>query len=212
MQNLARRTLIAAAVVVALAGLTPQAFAQDHPNPRVKLHTSAGDIVLELAADKAPITTKNFLHYVDTKRFDGASFFRASRPKGYTKDDYGIVEGGIRNAPGKLFPPIAHESTAKTGLSNTDGAISMARNAPGTAQANFSICVGDQTYLDADPKDPKGKPGYAAFGHVVEGMDVVRKILVMPTDPKKGTGVMKGEILAKPVKIITARRVSAEAS
>ena len=213
MSSLPKRALIAlAAVLLVLPALAPRALAQDHSNPRVRLHTTAGDIVLELAADKAPITTKNFLHYVDTKRLDGASFFRASRPKGYTKDDYGIVEGGIRNAPGKLFPPIAHESTAKTGLSNTDGAISMARNAPGTAQANFSICVGDQTYLDADPKDPKGKPGYAAFGHVVEGMDVVRKILVMPTDPKKGTGVMKGEILAKPVKIITARRVSAEAS
>jgi peptidyl-prolyl cis-trans isomerase A (cyclophilin A) len=213
MPSHSKRALIAlAAALLPLAAVAPAAFAQAHANPQVRLHTTAGDIVVELAADKAPVTARNFLRYVDAKRFDGASFFRASRPKGYTKDDYGIVEGGIRNAPDKLFPPIAHESTARTGLSNTDGAISMARNAPGTAQANFTICVGDQTYLDADPKDPKAKPGYAAFGHVVEGMDVVRKILVMPTDPRKGTGVMKGEILARPVKIVTARRLSPQGS
>jgi peptidyl-prolyl cis-trans isomerase A (cyclophilin A) len=207
MTLVSKRALIGfAAALMALPAL-----AQDRGNPRVRLHTTAGDVVVELYADKAPITAKNFLRYVDAKRFDGASFFRASRPKGYVGDDYGIVEGGLRNAPGKLFPPIAHESTAKTGLSNTDGTVSMARNAPGTAQANFTICVGDQTYLDADPKDPKGSPGYAAFGKVAEGMDVVRKILVMPTDPKKGTGVMKGEILAHPVIILTARRVATEA-
>jgi len=206
MTQLAKLALIAlAAALVALPALAQSA------DPRVRLHTPDGDIVLELYADKAPITVRNFLHYVDTKRLDGASFFRASRPKGATGDDYGIVEGGLQGQPKKLFPPIAHESTAKTGLSHTDGTISMARNAPGTAQANFTICVGDQTYLDADKDDPKGKPGYAAFGKVVEGMDVVRKILVAPTDPKKGTGVMMGEILAHPVPILTARRVAAGA-
>jgi peptidyl-prolyl cis-trans isomerase A (cyclophilin A) len=82
----------------------------------------------------------------------------------------------------------------------------MTRWAPGTATANFSICVGDQTYLDADPKDPKGNPGYAAFGKVVEGMEVVKTILAEPRDPTKGEGVMKGEMLKKPVPILTARR------
>jgi peptidyl-prolyl cis-trans isomerase A (cyclophilin A) len=196
----------ALSLLLAAAALPGAALAAD---PFVRLHTPQGDIYLELFADKAPITVKNFLRYVDAKRFDGAVFFRASRPKGSTADNYGIVEGGLQNAPGKLFPPIAHESTARTGLSHTDGTISMARNAPGTATADFTICVGDQTYLDADPKDPAKNPGYAAFGRVVSGMDVVRKILVMPADPTKGVGVMKGEILAHPVPILTARRVAA---
>jgi peptidyl-prolyl cis-trans isomerase A (cyclophilin A) len=196
---LTKRTLLALALSLAAA----PAFAQSTTDPYVKLHTAQGDVVIELYAQKAPITVKNFLHYVDTKRFDGATFFRASTPPGDTAKDYGILEGGIENAPEKLFAPIAHETTAKTGLSHTDGTISMARNAPGTAQANFTICVGDQTYLDATAKDP----GYAAFGKVVEGMDVVRKMLKLPTDPNKGKGVMKGEILAHPVVIATARRI-----
>lgn len=191
------------ALALALSVLPGAALAE----PFVRMHTPDGDIYLELFADKAPITVKNFLHYVDTRRFDGAEFFRASTPKGATTKDYGILEGGIEHHPEKLFPPIAHESTAKTGLSNTDGTISMARNAPGTAQANFSIAVGDQTYLDADPKDPAKHPGYAAFGRVVSGMDVVKEILARPTDPHKGEGVMKGEILAHPVPILFVRRV-----
>lgn len=176
-------------------------------DPFVKLHTPDGDIVVELFADKAPITVRNFLHYVDTKRMDGATFYRSSTPPGDTAFDYGILQGGLGTDPKKLFPPIPHESTAKTGLSHTDGTISMTRYAPGTATANFSICVGDQTYLDADPKDPKGKPGYAAFGRVVQGMDVVKKMLAAPRDPKKGVGVMKGEMLKKPIPILTVRRV-----
>jgi peptidyl-prolyl cis-trans isomerase A (cyclophilin A) len=200
-----KRTLAAVALAAVLAG---PALAQT-ANPRVKLHTKEGDIVLELAADKAPVTTKNFLHYVDTKRLDGATFYRASVPKGSTTYDYGLVEGGLQGDLKKTFAGVAHESTVKTGLTHTDGTISMARLAPGTAKADFSICVGDQTYLDADPKDPQANPGYAAFGHVVEGMDVVKKMLAMPTDPNKGKGVMKGEMLAHPVVILTARRVPA---
>jgi peptidyl-prolyl cis-trans isomerase A (cyclophilin A) len=207
---LSKRTLLALALSLA-AGLP--AFAQNPTqgpaNPRVKMHTPQGDIVLELYADKAPITVKNFLHYVDTHRLDGASFYRSSTPPGDKSFDYGILQGGLQGDPKKVFPPIAHESTAKTGLSHTDGTISMTRYAPGTATADFSICVGDQTYLDADPKDPKGKPGYAAFGRVVEGMEVVKKLLAQPRDPNKGVGVMKGEMLARPVPILTVRRVAA---
>lgn len=175
--------------------------------PRVKITTAIGAIVLELEAKKAPITTANFLKYVDRKLFDGASFYRGSQPPGYKADDYGVVQGGLQADPAKVLPPIAHESTLKTGLTNTDGVIAMGRFAPGTAKADWFISVGDQTYLDADPKNPK-QPGFAAFGHVVEGMEVVRKILVMPKDPNKGEGVMKGEMLARPVKILTVRRVA----
>jgi peptidyl-prolyl cis-trans isomerase A (cyclophilin A) len=201
---LTKRTLLALVLSLAAA----PALAQGAANPRVKMHTPQGDIVLELYADKAPITVKNFLHYVDTRRLDGATFYRSSTPPGDKTFDYGILQGGLQGDPKKVFPPIAHESTAKTGLSHTDGTISMTRYAPGTATADFSICVGDQTYLDATPKDP----GYAAFGRVVEGMDVVKKLLAQPRDPNKGVGVMKGEMLAKPVPILTVRRVAAEAA
>jgi peptidyl-prolyl cis-trans isomerase A (cyclophilin A) len=199
---LTKRTLLALALSLAAAA---PAFAQAPANPRVRMHTAQGDITIELYADKAPITVKNFLRYVDTRRLDGATFYRSSTPPGDKAFDYGILQGGLQNDPKKVFAPIPHESTAKTGLSHTDGTISMTRYAPGTATADFSICVGDQTYLDATPKDP----GFAAFGRVVEGMDVVKKMLALPRDPNKGVGVMKGEMLAHPAPILTVRRVAA---
>ena len=202
-----KRTLIALALSLAAAPAFAQTAAST--NPFVKMHTERGDIVLELYADKAPITVRNFLHYVDAKKMDGATFYRSSTPPGDKTFSYGILQGGLGTDPKKLYPPIAHESTAKTGLSHTDGTISMTRYAPGTATANFSICVGDQTYLDADPKDPKANPGYAAFGRVVEGMDVVKTLLAAPRDPTKGVGVMKGEMLAHPAAILTVRRTTA---
>lgn len=175
----------------------------------VKLTTPDGAIVLALDQAKAPITVANFLRYTDTKRYDGATFYRASRPKGYTADDYGSIQGGLQNDPAKVMKPIAHEPTTKTGLSHTDGAISMGRFAPGSATSDFFICVGDNTYLDANPKAKGDNLGFAAFGHVVAGMDVVRKILVKPRSPTAGVGVMKGEMLKPPVPILSARRTTA---
>ena len=202
---LARRTLIALALA---AGLTAQARAQSAappPNPRIVITTTVGEITLELNADKAPITAANFLKYVDRKLYDGATFYRASKPPGQASNDYGSIQGGLQNNPKKVLPPIKHESTLKTGLKHTDGVISMGRHAPGTAQADWFICVGDMGYLDADPKDPSN-PGFAAFGKVVDGMPVVQAILGQPTDPNKGEGAMKGEMLVKPVKIVSIRR------
>lgn len=197
---LLRRSLIA---LLAAASLAAPAFAQEaKPNPRVVITTTEGAITVELAADKAPITTANFLKYVDRKLYDGATFYRASKPPGQTTNDYGSIQGGLRDDVKKKLPPIAHESTLKTGLRHTDGTISMGRYAPGTAQADWVICVGDMSYLDATPTDP----GFAAFGHVTDGMPVVRQILGMPTDPKAGVGAMKGEILVHPVKIVSIRR------
>ena len=212
-----RRLLIAlaaASLAAAAHAQTPPAPAPESPppavstNPKVVLSTAQGDITVELFVDKAPITAKNFLKYVDKKLYDGATFYRASKPPGQTANDYGTVQGGLQNDPAKVLPAIPHESNLKTGILHTDGVISMGRHAPGTAQADWFICVGEMSYLDADPKDPK-TPGFAAFGHVVSGMDVVRKILGMPTDPNRGEGAMKGEMLVKPVKIVSARRVAA---
>ncbi len=179
-------------------------------NPRVKVETSAGAFVVELYRDKAPITVANYLKYVDRGLFSGAACYRASKPKDYKGDDYGLVQCGLQNDPKKVLPPIAHEPTTRTGLTHgKDGVISMGRHAPGTAQADWSIMLGDMSYLDADPKNPKANPGFAAFGQVVEGLEVIRKIIVMPTDPNKGEGAMHGEMLVKPVRILRVTRVTA---
>jgi peptidyl-prolyl cis-trans isomerase A (cyclophilin A) len=172
---------------------------------QVTLTTSEGPIVLVLEKDKAPITTANFLHYVDTKRFDGTTFYRAVK----VQPGFGLVQGGINQDPKKAFPPIKHEPTTQTGLTHADGTISMARRAPGTAQGDFFIMVGASNGMDANPGASGDNQGYAAFGHVVQGMDLVRKLLEAPTDPKKGAAAgMTGQILAAPIKILTARRTN----
>jgi peptidyl-prolyl cis-trans isomerase A (cyclophilin A) len=158
---------------------------------------------------QAPITTANFLRYVDRKLYDKATFFRASRAPGAT--DYGLIQGGLQNVG--ALPPVAHEPTTQTGLKHTDGVVSIARTAPGSATSDFFICVGDAPYLDANPAAPNTQGsdnlGFAAFGRVVEGMDVVRKILALPTPGKAINPVMKGQILDPPVPITSARRVAA---
>lgn len=204
---LLRRTLLALLALAFAASLTTGAHAQP-PNPRVVITTTEGTLTLELFADKAPITTANFLKYVDRKLYDGATFYRASKPPGQAANDYGTIQGGLQNNPKKVLPPIAHESTLKTGLKHIDGTISMGRHAPGTAQADWFICIGDMPYLDADPKDP-GNPGFAAFGRLVDGKPVAETLLGEPTDPNAGVGAMKGEMLVKPVKIISIRRAPA---
>jgi peptidyl-prolyl cis-trans isomerase A (cyclophilin A) len=157
-----------------------------------------------LADDKAPVTVANFLRYVDGRRMDGAVFYRASRAPGSTT--VGLIEAGVKD-PAKLFPPIAHESTLATGLRHLDGTLSMARFAPGTATSDFSILCGDAPYLDADPKAPGDNVGYAAFGQVMEGMEVARAILALPTTSSASAPGMQGEILDPPIRIVSARRV-----
>lgn len=202
-RSIKRRTFLTAAAATAAF----PALAQTPAAPvRVKLETGDGPIVLELYPDKAPITAGNFLRYVDGKRFDGATFYRASKVP--NAPEFGLIQGGVQNDPARVLKPIAHEPTTKTGLSHTDGVISMGRTKPGTATSDFFIVLGDMTYMDADPKQPGDNLGFAAFGKVVEGMDTARKILAEPTSQTAGVGVMKGEMLAKPVKIISARRVN----
>ncbi|MBB6124417.1 peptidylprolyl isomerase [Sphingobium subterraneum] len=189
----------------------PEAVApQRAPAPRpatvkVSLQTSEGPILLELEKERAPVTTANFLRYVDQKRLDGTTFYRALN----LAPGYGLIQGGLRNDPRKLFPPVAHEPTSKTGVSHVDGTISMARNAPGSATADFFIVLGEMKSLDADPAAPGDNAGFAAFGHVAEGMDVVKRILAAPISPTAGEGAMKGQMIAAPVKILSARRVTA---
>lgn len=199
-----RRQLLAAAGALATGPAWAHPAWAQPARTRVRLETEKGVMVVELADDKAPITVANFLHYVDSRRMDAAVFYRASRAPG--APTVGLIEAGVKT-PGKLFPPIAHESTTDTGLRHLDGTLSMARFAPGTATSDFSICCGDAPYLDANPAAPGDNLGYAAFGQVIEGMDVARAILAMPTTGAAQNPAMQGQIIEPPVKFISARRV-----
>ena len=168
----------------------------------VAIDTSVGRIVVALDRGRASITTANFLRYVDAHRLDGIYFYRAMR----TGAEAGLVQAGVRDSS-TLFPPIAHEPTSQTGLSHVDGALSMARFAPGSATADFSIMVGPQFYLDAGPGSGGDGLGYAVFGRVVEGMDVVRRILAAPTSPTEGEGPMRGQMLSPRIRISAVRRL-----
>jgi peptidyl-prolyl cis-trans isomerase A (cyclophilin A) len=169
----------------------------------VLMHTSAGDIHIAIEKDRAPITAKNFLSYVDLKRFDGITIYRAVKLDEEGK--YGMVQGGLQGNPRLVQKPIAHEAPSTTGLSHVDGAISMAQAKPGTATADFFFVLGD--LKDLDGKGTPESPGYAVFGRVTEGMDVLHAILELPRSATAGEGVMKGQMLADPVKILTVRRV-----
>ncbi|MCD2325463.1 peptidylprolyl isomerase [Sphingomonas sp. IC-56] len=187
--------------------LAAPALAQTAPvaNPRVAIDTSAGRIVVEVFADKAPISARNFLRYVDAKRLDGISFYRTVK----VQHRFGFVQFGVQNAPARMFPPIKHEPTSQTGIKHLEGTLSMPRLAPGTARGEFTISVGDQASFDADPARPGDNLGYAAFARVVEGMDVVVKIMDAPISPTKTlAGTFKGQVPAAPVKILSVRRLT----
>ena len=168
----------------------------------VVLTTSEGPITLALEKTRAPKTTANFLRYVDQKRYDGITFYRAMK----LGNGIGLIQGGANGNPKRVLKPIAHEPTSVTGLKHEDATISLARLAPGTGAGDFFITVGAIPYLDADPTRAGDNTGYAAFGRVVEGMDLVRRILEAPTSPTAGVGALKGQMLAAPVRILTARR------
>lgn len=189
--------------LVALIAAPVAAQTATRPAPgyvRVRLDTSAGPIVIALDQKHAPVTTANFLAYVDDGRFDGTSFFRAARAKG--RPGKGFVEGGINTDARRSLGPIPLEPTSRTGIHHVDGAISMARYAdPNSASGSFSLYVGAAPAMDAHP----GNPGYAAFGRVVGGMATVKKILAMPSGG--GEGPTKGQILVRPVTIVRAVRL-----
>lgn len=191
-------------LAVPALGQTPPVPAPAAPTPataRVVLQTAQGNIIIAVETERAPVTSRNFLRYVDQRRLDGVDFYRAMT----VGPDAGLIQSGVRD-PRRLFPPIAHEPTSQTGLSHIDGAVAMARGAPGTARSDFYIVVGDLTSLDARA----GDPGYAVFGRVIEGMDVVRRILASPKSPTEGADIgMQGQILSPKIRIVTARRAPA---
>jgi peptidyl-prolyl cis-trans isomerase A (cyclophilin A) len=193
-----RRAVLAGGLALAAAA---GAAAEDGV-VRVVVKTAKGAIAIDLYAAKAPITVRNFLRYVDARLLDRSSFYRVSHVP--NAPDHGLVEGGLRGR--RVFKPIAHESTVKTGLTHKDGTVSMARREPGTATADFFVVVGDQPGFDADPAGQGDKDGFAAFGQVTDGMDVVRAIFEQKVSATAGAGAMKGEMLSPPVPILTVRR------
>jgi peptidyl-prolyl cis-trans isomerase A (cyclophilin A) len=189
--------------LVALGALSAPGAAQAEDEPksvRVLIQTDKGDIDVELDAARAPVTTANFLKYVDGKFYDGGRFHRTvkldNQPDNKVKIE--VVQAGIN--PDKVkeeFKPIKLERTDRTGLKHTDGTISMARDGPDTATSDFFICIGDQPELDFGGKRNPDGQGFAAFGRVVKGMDVVKKIQAADAD---------GQTLKPPIKIVKVVR------
>jgi len=201
--------IILALLAATAAGAPATAFAQAAPPPAaapapvddlvpVALDTAMGRIVIALDRGRAPKTVANFLSYVDARKFDGETFYRAMK-----YGDGGFIQGGITSDAAKIAKPVAHESTAATGLKHVAGRISMAASGPGTAQSDFFVLTTDIPAFDADATGQ----GFAAFGQVVEGMDVVKAILAAPVSPTRGLGAMKGQMLEPGVKIVKAARV-----
>jgi peptidyl-prolyl cis-trans isomerase A (cyclophilin A) len=180
------------------AAPAPVAEAAKEELVKVAIETDAGRIVIALDKGHAPLTTANFLQYVDGGKLNGESFYRAM-PYG----DGGFIQGGITSDAAKLMKPVAHEPTSKTGLKHVAGTVSMAHLGPGTAQADFFILTTDIPALDASDTDQ----GFAAFGRVIEGMDVVKKILASPVSLTKGEGAMKGQMLEPAIQIVKAERL-----
>ena len=200
---------IAAAIACMLAApVMAHEHEQAPATTQVVLETTMGDIVIALETERAPITAGNFLRYVEEDRFDGTVFYRAMRLK-WGEQPNGLIQGGAQNDPARILDPIAFEPTNETGVLHERGSLSMAMGEPGTANGDFSILLRASPSMDGDPDnpDPNFRTGYAAFGQVIEGMEVVEAIHAAPIDPELGEGWMIGEMLAEPVVIIDARIV-----
>jgi peptidyl-prolyl cis-trans isomerase A (cyclophilin A) len=162
--------------------------------PRVVIQTAMGDIEAEIDTIRAPITSANFLRYVDLGFYRFGRFHRTVRRDNQPADKVKIevIQAGLDPMRVKDFPPIKLERTKQTGLSHKDGTLSMARDGPDTATSDFFICIGDQPALDFGGKRNPDGQGFAAFGRVVLGMDVVHKIQAAPA---------RGQTLQPPVAI-----------
>ena len=188
--------------VAALAFLATVAQTPSASLPRVAIATEAGTIVIEVDPVRAPVTAANFLRYVDAGHFDGGRFHRTvttkpdNQPNNEIKID--VIQAGANPAKAaEYFPPIDLEGTKKTGLTHSDGAVSMARGQVNTARDQFFICVGAQPELDAGGKRNPDGHGFAAFGRVVSGMEIVKAIHTSPA---------QGQTLQPPIRILSAKR------
>ena len=191
-----RQFIIFAFCLVIVSSLTAQV-------QNVRIHTEAGDIFVELYTGKAPVTVNNFLKYIDQKIFDGSEFYRVVRLDNQPdkKEKIEVIQGGLNADSAKRMPPIKQETTNKTGITHQNGTISMARSTPESGSSEFFICINDQPELDfGGNRNPDGQ-GFAAFGKVTKGMDIVLRIQAGKTGENE-----KMQLLTDPVKIITISR------
>jgi len=199
-----------AALVATAAALAPLlASAQPRAKVRVRVQTTLGDIVLELDPAKAPGTTTNFLRYVDAGHYDAGIFHRTvkmdNQPESKIKIE--VIQAGVNPAKAKEgFPAIPLERTSVTGLKHVDGAVSMARGTADSATSGWFICINDQPSLDfGGLRNPDGQ-GFAAFGRVISGMDVVRKIQQAPSSSDRKTNT-EAQKLTPPIAVTKVSRV-----
>lgn len=194
---------LALSLLLLWSGLAVAGPPANRPTPgyiRVAIDTSVGTITVAVDQRRAPLTSANFLAYVDDRRFEGTVFYRAARRKSDPK--FGLIQGGIDTDLRRALPPVRHEPTSQTGIRHLDATLSMARpDRANSATGNFFITAGPTPTMDAQG----AYIGYAAFGHVVAGMDVVRRILAVPTCC--GTGPMRGQMIVKPITILRMRRL-----
>ncbi|MFC3032717.1 peptidylprolyl isomerase [Pseudoalteromonas fenneropenaei] len=193
------------ALLLSLVGCSATALAEPNPCPIVELQTGQGNISIQLACQQAPLSSADFLHYAKVGLFDGQGFYRVVR----ADNDHGtpqidVVQGGLLSQE-PAFAAVKHESTAQTGLSHKRGAISLARGEINTGSAAyFFIVAKDSPGLDAGEKRNADQQGFAVFGEVVAGMEIVDAIHQTPASELKGEGYTAGQELKNPVAIIKA--------
>ena len=184
-------------------------FSSAQSNPRVRVQTELGDIVIELDPKRAPNTTANFLKYVDAGHYDGGTFHRTvkmdNQPESPVKIE--VIQAGVAADKAKQgFPALLLERTSVTGILHKDGVVSMARGTPDSATSGWFITINDQPSLDfGGARNPDGQ-GFAAFGRVVSGMEVVRKIQASPSSTNMSTNA-EAQRLTPPIKIVKVSRL-----
>lgn len=176
---------------------------------QVLVQTELGDIVIEVDQVRAPITAANFLRYVEAGQYDGGTWHRTvkmdNQPESEIKIE--VIQAGVNpEYVKKGFDPIPLERTTVTGILHKDGVISMARTAPDSATSGWFICINDQPSLDFGGKRNPDGQGFAAFGRVIKGMDVVRRIQQAPSSADRTTNV-EAQRLTPPVKILKVARL-----
>ena len=206
-----RRSILGIAAVMIVAWTSTHVEAQTTARPvRVRVQTELGDIIVEVDQAKAPVTAANFLRYVDAGHYDGGQWHRTVKPDNQPQSAIKIevIQAEVNPDRAKeAFPPIVLERTNLTGLLHTDGTVSMARDAADTATSAWFICINDQPSLDFGGKRNPDGQGFAAFGRVVSGMDVVRKIQASPSSADRTTNA-EAQKLTPPIKVIKVSRVT----
>ena len=201
-RTLLRRLTLGLALAFTVVLPSSTASAQDMGPVAITIRTAMGDIDLELYPDRAPVTTANFLAYLDAGHYNGGGFYRVVR---YDNDNGNpkieVIQGGADEDGRGAFPAIAHESTEDTGLLHVDGAISMARGGVGTATSEFFLVIGDQPGLDHGQPRNADMQGFAAFGQVVRGMDVGREIDQLRVPQAEEGDYTSGQVLEEPIRI-----------